>query len=275
MEAARGRLGLQSTYPTPQQTAIEIATNHLAGIDEGEESANSTSALNSEEVFPRRSLRKQGIGPLDDGIPYYESTHSNKRRISSGGKSDEDSGDEDTEKNQSDKDDNVSDTEHNVSSEATVNANNVTGKGQSFMVKNLLDLKSPQDSIPPVDFSTPATSLATTNGPTSVKPTGSRTRRASSSSANTSKQVSNVQSPLIISEVLDASSRVHNELPSVDKHQLPSVDKHQLREIFQYAVQSTRSATISHMEQLHNCLEHAIFRHRMEKNKNILLEVSD
>ena len=270
MEAARDRLGLQSTYPTPQQTAIETATNPVIGTDDGAESSNSTSALNSEDVFPRRSLRKQGIGPLDDGIPYYESTRPNKRRISSGGKSNEDSNDEETEKTdteENDEDANVSNTEHNASSETIVNANSVTGKCQSFMVKNLLDLKSPQDSFPPVDFSTPSTSTATTNGPTPVKPTSSRSRRASSSSANTSKQIPRIQSLLLINEVLETSTRVQDELPIIDKHQL--------REIFQYAVQSTHSATISHMEQLHNCLEHAIFRHRMEKNKSILLEVGD
>ena len=82
MEAARDWLGLQSAYPMSQQTAIDTATNHVAGTDDGAESANSTSVLNSEEVFPRRSL---GNGLLDDGLPHYGSTHSNKRRISSGG----------------------------------------------------------------------------------------------------------------------------------------------------------------------------------------------
>ena len=74
---------------------------------------------------------------------------------------------------ENDKGANVSDIEHNVRSEATVNASNVTGKCQSFTVRNLLDLKPPQDFIPPVNFSLSSTSTATTNGPTSVKPTSS------------------------------------------------------------------------------------------------------
>ena len=56
--------------------------------------------------------------------------------------------------------------------------------------------------------------------------------------------------------------------------ELPIISEHQLKSIFHYAVQSMDKTTVLHLEKLHNSLEHAIFRHRMEKNKKTLLEVS-
>ena len=244
-----------------------------------------TTNTTAETSFPRRSLRRQGIGPLEEGIPYYESSRTYKRRISTAESGADDKMDEESNEqhlannsecndSEGDRNEEVNsdvDTEHNLSSEATMNTSSVTGKCQSFMVKNLLDLKSPQDSIPPVNFSTPTPS-AITNGPVipnglpPSEPANTSTNSNASQKTSSTKQA-NPHSSLHTSELLETTS-------SNITQELPIVNKHQLRQIFHYAIQSTDGTAVSHLEQLHNCLEHAIFRHRMEKNKIILLQVS-
>ena len=290
MDTTASRVGLKKTVSKTQPVIVTedtpANTNDVTHNDNNDSNNNDISVANTtnttaETSFPRRSLRKQGIGPLEEGIPYYESSRTYKRRISAtDDKMDEEINEQylanDSECNDSegDGDEQVNsdvDTEHNLSSEATVNTSSVTGKCQSFMVKNLLDLKSPQDSIPPVNFSTPTPS-AVSNGP--VVPNGLPPNEPASTSTNfntshktSSAKQANPHSSLHTSELLETTS-------SNITQELPIVNKHQLRQIFHYAVQSTDGTPVSHLEQLHNCLEHAIFRHRMEKNKNILLQVS-
>ena len=295
MEVTAGRLGLKKTIPNsqPVATITNTATNGDDDDDEDDDNDvthvdefnNDTSAVNLSETYPRRSLRKQGIGPLEDGIPYYESIRSYKRRISTAeDKSDDEESNGDpinhSEQHHSEKEDSNKDmssdveTEHNVSSETTLNTSSVTGKCQSFMVKNLLDLKSPQDSIPPVHFSTPTHSVAT-NGPIllddhSLEPANTSTTNLNTSQQKTStKQTDTPHTSHHTSELMETTSSQHVS------QDIPIINKHQLRQIFHYAIQSTNRTTVSHLEKLHNCLEHAVFRHRMEKNKRILLEVSN
>ena len=291
MDTTASRVGLKKTVSNAQPVVTED-TAHTSDVthddDDNNDSNNDTSGVNTtaETSFPRRSLRRQGIGPLEEGIPYYEPSRSYKHRISTtDDKSDEESNEQSNEQhpannsewNHSEEDGNEdmnsdADTEQNLSSEVTMNTSSVTGKCQSFMVKNLLDLKSPQDSIPPVNFSTPTHSTAT-NGP--VIPNGLPPSEPANTStnSNTSQKISstkqaNPHSSLHNSELMETTtgSQVAQELPVINKHQL--------RQIFHYAVQSSDGTTVSHLEQLHNCLDHAIFRHRMEKNKTILLQVS-
>ena len=288
MDTTASRVGLKKTVSNTQPIVTEDTANISdATHDDNNDSNNDTSMVNTtntttETSFPRRSLRRQGIGPLEEGIPYYESSRIYKRRMSTtDDRTDEETNEQhpanNSECNDSEGDGNEDmnsdvDTEHNLSSEAAVNTSSVTGKCQSFMVKNLLDLKSPQDSIPPVNFSTPTPSAAT-NGP--VIPNGLPPSEPANTSTNsntaqpkiTSTKEANPHSSLHTSELMETTSgHVAQELPIINKHQL--------RQIFHYAVQSTDGTTVSHLEKLHNCLEHAIFRHRMKKNKTILLQVS-
>ena len=299
MDTTASRLGHKKTVSKTQPVATEdIAnTSDIAHSDTAAHSDNQefnedifikdasvvdTTNTTAESSFPRRSLRKQGIGPLEEGIPYYESSRSYKRRMSTADdKTDEEnelhllnnSESNDSEEEEEGNKDNNSDvdTEHNLSSEATMNTSNVTGKCQSFMVKNLLDLKSPQDSIPPVNFSTPTHSAATDipvipNGLPPSEPADTSTNSNTAQRKQPNPHASFHTSELIEATTSHASSHVTQELPIISKHQL--------RQLFHYAVHSTDRTTVSHLEQLHNCLEHAIFRHRMEKNKNMLLKVS-
>ena len=288
MDATAGRLGLKKTTSNIEEpvTVDDVNESEDVNPDNNDEPNNdneTSAATNAETSFPRRSLRKQGIGPLEDGLPYYESVRTYKRRVSTtDDKSDEDSIEQPVNNSEchdseaegdNDKDMTTDvDTEHNLSSEATLNTSSVTGKCQSFMVKNLLDLKSPQDSIPPVNFSTPTHSVAT-NGP--VIPNGfpneainTSTNSNTSLQKSTTKRSNNTHSSLHTSDLMETTTSNHIT------QELPIVSKYQLKHIFHYAVQNTDKTTVSHLEKLHNCLEHAIFRHRMEKNKNTLLEVS-
>ena len=291
MDATAVRLGFKKTIPTTPisrpisrpisqlvVTAEETANTSDVNEENDDESNNEMSTTSAVETsFTRRSLRKQGIGPLEEGIPYYEPARSYKRRISATDDKNPEhhsiNSDEccDSEEEEGDKEASpISDTEHNLSTDTTLNTSSVTGKCQSFMVKNLLDLKSPQDSIPPVNFSTP-THSASVNGPVvsnghSVEPANTSTN------SNTSKQKTNPKHG-------DSHTSIHtNELAETTSSRitddLPIVNHHQLKRLFHYAVQSTNRTAVSHLEKLHNSLEHAIFRHRMEKNKSILLEVS-
>lgn len=290
MDSTASRVGLKKTVSNTQPVVTEDTPANTSDVthDDNNDTHNDTSVVNTtntaaETSFPRRSLRKQGIGPLEEGIPYYESSRTYKRRISAtDDKADEEINEQHLANNsecndsEGDGDEEMNsdvDTERNLSSEATVNTSSVTGKCQSFMVKNLLDLKSPQDSIPPVNFSTPTPS-SVTNGPVipnglpPSEPANTSTNSNTSQKTRNAKQA-NPHSSLHTSELLETTSS------NVAPQELPIVNKHQLRQIFHYAVQSTDGTAVSHLEQLHNCLEHAIFRHRMEKNKNILLQVSD
>lgn len=300
MDTTASRLGLKKTVSNIQPVVTDTDTVPASDIDHDDDNNDSTNEPNnetsvlspSETSFPRRSLRKQGIGPLEDGLPYYETTRSHRQRRASAtdGKSDEERSEhpvnhsechnsegEGSKDATSDAD---VDTEHNLSSEVILNTSSVTGKCQSFMVKNLLDLKSPQDSIPPVNFSTPTNSV-TANGPVIPngrlnEPASTSTNSAASLQKGGTKVASNPHSSLHTSELMDTtgSQVTQHTTSSQVTQELPIVNKHQLRQIFLYAVQSTDKTTVSHLEKLHNCLEHAIFRHRMKKNKNILLEVS-
>lgn len=288
MDATAGRLGLKKTTSNTEEPVTVDDANESEDVnpdnnDEPNNDNETSAATNAETSFPRRSLRKQGIGPLEDGLPYYESVRTYKRRVSAtDDKSDEDSIEQPVNNSEchdsegegdNDKDMTIDvDTEHNLSSEATLNTSSVTGKCQSFMVKNLLDLKSPQDSIPPVNFSTPTHSVAT-NGP--VIPNGFPNEAINTSTnSNTSLQRSTTKRSNITHSSLHTSDLVETTTSNHITQELPIVSKHQLKHIFHYAVQNTDKTTVSHLEKLHNCLEHAIFRHRMEKNKNTLLEVS-
>lgn len=282
MDATAVRLSLKKTVTNCQPIVTDTAaiTSDVTQDNNNDESINDTSAMGTMETsFPRRSLRKQGIGPLEEGLPYYESARSIKRRISNADdKTDEETNGHavnDSECHDSEGDEGKDtnpdiDTEHNLSSETMLNTSCVTGKCQSFMVKNLLDLKSPQDSIPPVNFSTP-THPVSTNGPVipndhPTKPANTPTT-SNTSQQKTSTEQGNLNASIHASELMETNgSRV--------AHELPVVNNLQLKQLFHYAVRSTDRTAVSHLEKLHNCLEHAIFRHRMEKNKNILLEVS-
>ena len=286
MDATASRLGLKkaasNTEPVVVDNANESEDVNPDNYDESNNDNETSAATAAETSFPRRSLRKQGIGPLEDGLPYYESVHTYKHRVSAtdDNKSDEESSEhpaENSECHDSEGEGNKDmisdvDTEHNLSSEAMLNTSSVTGKCQSFMVKNLLDLKSPQDSIPPVNFSTPTHSVAT-NGP--VMPNGFPNEATNmSTNSNTSLQKSSTKKSNNPHSSLHTSASMETTTGTHITQELPIISKHQLKHIFHYAVQSTEKTTVSHLEKLHSCLEHAIFRHRMEKNKNTLLEVS-
>ena len=299
MNTTASRLGHKKTVSKTQPVATEdnantsdIAHSDITAHSDNQESNEDTSIKDTSVVdttnttaetsFPRRSLRRQGIGPLEEGMPYYESSRSYKCRISTADdKTDEENeqhlvknsdynDSEEEEEGNKDISSDV-DTEHNLSSEATMNTSNVTGKCRSFMVKNLLDLKSPQDSIPPVNFSTPTHSAASDRP---LIPNGLPPSEPADMSINSNTAQGKQPNPHASLHTSDIIETTNSHASSHVTQELPIISKHQLRQIFQYAVQSTDRMTVSHLEQLHNCLEHAIFRHRMEKNKNMLLKVS-